>query len=111
MSVAIFRHGDKQIGASNLSFYENISGEDFYQRVWTKAIADTGVTLFREYSQFEVSDLEQVMDELNRLLVWAEANLSNLGGGDLDYMRPRIENLLVRIPEACKENDATFHIC
>ena len=81
MSVAIFRtDGDMSDKNSKLIFAKNVSGEEFYQRVWTKAIADMNVKLFKDGSKFEVSDLEQVMSELKSLLLWAEANLS---GGEL----------------------------
>lgn len=108
MSVGIVRSvGHRLKNNYKLLFAENVSGEDFYTRYWSKAVEETGSKLFRDNSKFEVSDLEQVMSELKLQLAWAEANLT---GYDLEYMKGRIENLLIRIPEACKENNEPFRI-
>ena len=106
MSVGIIRYKGNKFD-NGLIFGKNVSTEAFYQKYWSKAVSDTGSKLFKDGSQFEVSDLEQVMSELQLQLAWAEGNLS---GRDLDYMKERIENLLVCIPKACEESDEKFEI-
>ena len=112
MSVGIFRYEgvrerDRLNSNYKLIFGKNVSSEAFYTRCWSKAVEETGSRLFRDGSEFEVSDLEKVMSELKLQLSWAEVNLS---GYDLEYMKERIENLLISIPQACEESDVKFEI-
>ena len=108
MSVTIIRaEGNHLDNTRKLHFSRSISSEAFYMRCWSKAVEETGSKLFRDSSDFEVSDLEQVMSELKSQLAWAEANLTE---NDLYYMKERIEHLLECIPKACEESDLPFQI-
>ena len=104
MAIDISRsEGSSVDGTYKLHFCHPVAALKAYQRYWEKAITDTNVKLFKENSKFEVKDLEQVIDELNRLLVWAKANLT---GTDLGNMTWRLEQLLVAIPKSCEDTNA-----
>jgi len=111
MAIDISRsEGSHADGTYKLHFCHPVAALEMYKRCWEKAIADTNVKLFKEYSKFEVKDLEQVMDELNRLLVWARTHLSE---PDLGNMTWRLEELLLAIPKACEDpnvGDCPFEI-
>jgi hypothetical protein len=104
MAIDITRaSGSNSDGTYKLHFFYPVASLKVYKRCWEKAIIETDVKLFKEYSKFGVKDLEQVIGELNRLLIWARVNLSDVDIWDMTY---RLENLLEVIPEACKDPDA-----
>ena len=110
MSVGVFRfeNNDLSLEAKEL-FFASVSGEETYIRVWTKAIADTNVKIFKNGSEFYPSQIEIVIDELHRLMQWCEDNLDK-NGRDYNYMRTHIEFLIDSIPKEVSKGNEKFYI-
>ena len=72
-----------------------VSGQNFYETVWTKGIEETGGKIFHDGGQFGKSQLDAVMNELSALHDWAGKNLT---GTDKTYMQNKLENLLNTLP-------------
>ena len=72
-----------------------VSGQKFYDTIWTKGIEETCGKIFHDGGQFDKSQLDAVINELKRLHDWAGANLDEKDKG---YMQWKIENLLNTLP-------------
>ena len=90
-------------GTYKLHLFYPVASNETYRRYWEKAIAETNAALFRENSKFTAKDLEQVTDELNRLIVWAKGNLTDT---DLLKMTDRLYGLIDVITKSCEDADA-----
>ena len=91
---------------SKLVFSEPIASERFYRNYWEKAIKETKVKVFVEYSEFGKEKLDTVMEELARLDSWAEKNVRKynyFGDNDEEYIREHIARLMEAIPEVFEE--------
>lgn len=90
-----------------ITLTEPISTERFYLSHWEPAIREMNVSIFRDGSQFQQSDLDQVLNELSRLKDWAVRNLT---GSDLLYMKGRIEHLQSVIPNSFPDAQTILYI-
>ena len=53
MSVGLFRYDRDMLHPdAKLSFSANVASEAFYTRVWTAAVQDTGIRIFKDGSEF-----------------------------------------------------------
>ncbi len=95
MSVGLFRY-DKAIHNpdAKLTFSANVASEAFYTRVWTAAIQDTGIQIFKDGSAFSPEQLETVLDELHRLMLWCDDHLT---GNDYYKMNSTLQELIRNI--------------
>lgn len=106
MSVGLFKFdGDINDRNSNLLLSENISSQEFYEKHWEKAIRELGIKYIQDGAEFDITKKDQVLEELKKLLYWAEKNLQ---GKDLKYMGDRIKNLQKIIPEALDDKTTLY---
>lgn len=96
MSVSLALFKKEPSGEYTLLFDTPVSFQSYYNDVWKRAIEELGIEIFRAWSVFDFDEVPQVLDELKRLLDWAQVNAD-------DYMTDRIEGLLKMIPELCEE--------
>lgn len=108
MSVGLFRlNGDIDDPDSKITFSKNVSTEEFYHKYWEKGIEDVGIKIFKDGSQFNKSQLNDVLIELEKLKIWATKNLT---GVELTYMKERIEYLQEAIPNAFIDDKTILYI-
>lgn len=109
MSVGLFQFDKDDVydRTAKLIFSQNVSSESFYVKHWSRAVRDTDSKLFRDGSEFGIDDLNEVLIELIKQKEWAQKELH---GDELGYMIFRIDELIERIPQACKENNRRFYI-
>lgn len=84
-----------------------LANQKFYNRVWEKAVSETGVKLVRDWGTFTPAQVDEVLDELHILMEWCEQNLK---GEDYIRFKDRIEDLMTVIPEEVPNSDEPFHI-
>lgn len=104
MAIGVNREGNSD-GSIDLTI--NISTTQFFNEYWEKAIKDTNAKIFKENSQFGKSQILDVLQELELIRKWAEANLVGI---NLEYMAERIENLIDNIPKAFDKDETILYI-
>jgi hypothetical protein len=67
-----------------------VSFERVWLQVWVRAIKECDVRLFVEFRYFSVSQIPEVLEELDRIYEWVQMN----GGEDTDYICGRIRDSL-----------------
>ncbi|CAI6080020.1 hypothetical protein PAECIP112173_02767 [Paenibacillus sp. JJ-100] len=98
MSVGLYRYsGDIYDRDSELTLSENISTQEFYDEHWERAIHKLGISIVRDSSEIVFHQLEDALDELDRLREWA---IQELDGTNLEYMQGRVEQLQRILPNA-----------
>ena len=105
MSVSLFRYDAD--GECTLCY--PVSTEDVYIRIWSRAIAEENIRLFRECGGFTVRQTGEVLDELQRIRNWCDRNLDT-DSQDYSYMIWRLDDLMQVIPEEAKKSDEPFEL-
>ncbi|MCM1505652.1 MAG: hypothetical protein NC177_00735 [Ruminococcus flavefaciens] len=104
MAMEMHRYsGDKDDENSSLTFMHSVANQKFYDRVWKKAIVETGVNLVRDWGVFTPQQIDDVLEELHTLINWCEQNLK---GEDYIYMKYKLEVL----PEESPKSNEPFYI-
>lgn len=104
MSISINREDRIE---ERIDFTISISTTQFFNKFWERAIKDTGAKIFRENSSFRRYQIPEVFKELVAIEQWAEENVT---GSDLEYMKGRIKNLILKIPEGFEDDDTVLYI-
>ena len=108
MSVGLFRYDRDMLHPdAKLTFSANVASEAFYTRVWTAAVQDTGIRIFKDGSEFSPEQAETVLDELHRLMLWCDARLT---GNDYYKMKSTLEDLMQKIREELPNSSENFYI-
>ena len=100
MSVSLFRYNADR----KCILCYPVSVENIYIRVWSRAIEDAHIQLFRECGGFTVEQVGEVLDELQRIRDWCERNLDH-DSADYGYMIQRLYDLMQVIPAEAKKSD------
>ncbi|MBQ6942693.1 MAG: hypothetical protein IJN43_00040 [Ruminococcus sp.] len=110
MSVGVFRFKDDNISAQSVRiFFASVASEEFYNRVWTKALLETNIQIFKEGSEFKPTQINDVLEELHRLIWWCMNNLEK-GSSDHTYMNNHLCFLIQSISEEASKGDEIFYI-
>lgn len=110
MSVGVFRFKDDNISAQSVQiFFASVASEEFYNRVWTKALLETNIQIFKEGSEFKPTQINDVLEELHRLIWWCMNNLEK-GSSDHTYMNNHLCFLIQSISEEASKGDEIFYI-
>ena len=110
MSVGLFGYDrDIKISDSKLVLSENISTENFYENIWSKAVKECDSKLFKDDSEFTVQQIDLVIDELRKQLNWCEKNL-NVGTHDYVYMHSRIIHIIKILDKERNKEGHPFYI-
>ncbi|WP_251508351.1 hypothetical protein [Paenibacillus polysaccharolyticus] len=108
MSVGLYRYsGELDDRESELTLSENISTQDFYDEHWERAIHELGISIIQDSSQIAFHQLEDALDELERLREWA---IQRLDGANLEYMKGRVEHLQRILPNAFDSEEVILYI-
>lgn len=108
MAVDILRFDrDSEDENSEIIFSYPVASETFFRNVWTVAIADTELKLFKDWGKFTPNQINDVLDELRILMKWCDENLT---GDDRFKMHSRIEDLMNVIPEEAPNSNEPFYI-
>ena len=84
-----------------------ISTEELYYKYLAPAIKELGIQYFHNDGEIRKCNQEAAMRELEQLIDWVETHVE---GEDLEYLRPRLQNVQKFIPEALQEDDDILHI-
>ncbi len=105
MSVSLFRYD----ADGECTLCCPVSTEDVYIRIWSRAIAEENIRLFRECSGFTVEQTGEVLDELQRIKDWCERNPDH-SSRDYSYMIWRLDDLMQAIPEEAEKSSEPFEL-
>lgn len=99
MSVEIYGvKGNNIYDAEAETLYSaGVSAQKFYDTVWERGIAETGVKIFQDGRQFDRTQLDAVIKELKGLYEWGEKNLT---GTDKSYLQSKTKYLIDDLPRA-----------
>ena len=106
MAIEIHRYSEDAENSS-LTFMHSVANQKFYNRVWEKAVAETGIKLIRDWGVFTPQQIDDAVEELHILIEWCEQNLN---GKDYIYMKDKLEVLIEVIPEEAKKSNEPFYI-
>ena len=67
-----------------------VSFQRVWNRVWDRAIAECKIRIFDNCRHFSVSQIPEVLEELDRIYEWVQIN----GGEDTNYISERIHDEL-----------------
>ena len=108
MAVDLVRYdGDWNANNSKIIFSYPIASENFFRNVWTVAVTESELKLFRDWGTFTPNQINEVLDELCILIQWCDYNLT---GNEYFKMHSRIEELMKVIPEEAPNSNEPFHI-
>ncbi|MBR2565218.1 MAG: hypothetical protein IKE29_11415 [Paenibacillus sp.] len=108
MSVGLYRYsGDIYDRDSELTLSENISTQEFYDEHWERAIHELGISIVQDSSEIVFHQLEDALDELDRLREWV---IQELDGANLEYMQGRVEQLQRILPNAFESEGDVLYI-
>lgn len=101
MSVGVMMYDSKTNQLiSNYSF--PVSNEEFFLKYWQVAIDELGIKRIQNGIELRQPHLAEGLKELDKLKNWA---ISNLSGGNLEYMITRIELMQFELPLAFQIGD------
>lgn len=110
MSVGVFRFKNDNISVNSVQiFYASVASEEFYNRVWTQALLDTNAKIFKDGSEFNPKQVNDVLKELDKLIDWCLKNLEN-GSHDYIYMYNHLSFLIQSISEEAGRGDEKFFV-
>ncbi|WP_040952709.1 hypothetical protein [Gorillibacterium massiliense] len=98
------------IEPKDTQFYVPVSNEAFFQNCWVPAIKELNlklISLFNPGLDLTKKDLSHLIEELELLINWAEVNLEN---DDFNYMKRRIDFLIVRLIEVFTSDEVIVFI-
>ncbi|MDE6502495.1 MAG: hypothetical protein K2K02_10710 [Ruminococcus sp.] len=108
MAVDLIRfNGDWNNKKSEIIFSYPISSENFFRNIWTVAITESKLKLFKDWGNFTPNQINEVLDELCILIKWCDDNLT---GNDHFRMYSRIEELMIVIPKEAPNSNEPFYI-
>lgn len=108
MAIGIYRFDkDIQLPDSKSTFFHPVATMDFYNRVWVPAIKETNIKLFVDSSEFGTDQIDEAINELKILKVWA---LNKLEEKDKEKMLERIEQLINALHEESTNSNDMFYI-
>ena len=92
MSVSLGIHKGPVFNCYNSEFIDDVpvSFQDIWNNVWEPAIAACDVHVFRSCLDFTVSQIPQVLEELDRIYDWVQINVDK----DTEYISWRIHDEL-----------------
>lgn len=98
------------IKPEDTNFYVPVSTEAFFQRCWLPAIKELNlkiISLFNPGLDLTKNDLFHLVEELEVIKKWAEVNLNN---DDFNYLKRRIDFLIVNLIEVFNSDEAIVFI-
>lgn len=108
MSVGLFKFsGDIHDDDSKIISSLSVSGESVYWKYWDKAVRDCNIKFFKYDGEFYFENKDEVMDELQRIYVWAK---NNTEGKDGKYMLACVEYLMENLPAEFEKEPGIFYI-
>ncbi|MDE6426003.1 MAG: hypothetical protein K2K89_07685 [Ruminococcus sp.] len=108
MAVDLLRFdGDWNDINSEIIFSYPVASENFFRKVWTTAITESKLKLFREWGSFTPNQIDEVLDELSILIQWCDDNLT---GNEYFKMHSHIKELMMVIPEEALKSNEPFYI-
>lgn len=84
-----------------------ISTEELYYKYLDPAIKELGIQYFRNDGEIRKCNQEAAMREIELLIEWVEKHVE---GEDLEYLKPRLQNVQKIIPEALQEENDILYI-
>ena len=84
-----------------------ISTEELYYKYLDPAIKELGIQYFRNDGEIRKCNQETAMREIELLIEWVE---NHVEGEELEYLKPRLQNVQKIIPEALQEDDDILYI-
>ena len=112
MSVSLGIHKGPVFNSYNSEFIEDVpvSFQDVWNHVWEPAITACDVHVFRNCFDFTVSQIPEVLEELDRIYDWVQIN----GGKDTEYISWRIRDelkpFLIQFFQEHKDEDYWFDL-
>ena len=110
MSVALFIDKGKDCSDPDNETVDVIpvSFETVWHAVWMKAIRECNISLFTYFRYFSISQMPEVLEELDRIYDWVQVN----GGDDTSYVSWRIHDelkpFLIQFYQDHKDEDYWF---
>lgn len=84
-----------------------VANDEIYYKYLEPAIKELGIKHFKADGEIRKYNQEVAMRELEQLIDWVETHVE---GEDLEYLKPRLQNVQKFIPEALQEDDDILHI-
>lgn len=112
MSTSLGIHKGEPFDSHNSEFIDDVpvSFQRVWNSVWEAAIAACGVRIFRNCRDFTVSQIPEVLAELDQIYDWVQIN----GGKDTEYITWRIRDelkpFLIRFHQEHKDEDYWFDL-
>ncbi len=112
MSVSLGLYKGPIFDCYNSKYVEMIpvSFQNVWNQVWDKAITECNIRVFVDCCDFSVSQIPEVLVELDRIFDWVQVN----GGKDTEYITWRIRDelkpFLIQFYQEHKDEDYWFSL-
>lgn len=98
------------IEPEGMNFYVPVSTESFFQTFWTPAIKELKLELLKCLDpgiDLSKNDLSLLIEELEKIKTWAAENSNK---SEIEYLKGRVDFLIVKLIEAFNNGAITIYI-